>query len=260
MKAKNLRSISLIALLGLILASSCTRYKNLVLLQEEEGDTTDLYTAIPPNYLIQQRDLLYIRVSSLNQEITKVINSNDEYSRVQFTNDISLFIYGYDVSDSGFVEIPIIGKVSVANKTMAEAKIAIEYHTAKFLKDATVVVKLISFKYSVIGEVNRPGVYQNYNLQLTVLEAISKAGNISPFGERRKILVIRPSKEGSRTFRLDLTSDKILESEGFFLLPNDVVYVEPVKSYNFRNNLPIYALFFSAITTFILVLNYINPK
>lgn len=61
-----------------------------------------------------------------------------------------------------------------------------------YLKDPTVIVKLISFKYSVLGEVNRPGIYTNFNNQLTVLEAISQAGDISPFGERRKVMVIRP--------------------------------------------------------------------
>ena len=243
-----------------LLTASCTRYKDLVLLQEGKEEQPDVFTATPPYYQIQKRDVLYVRILSLNQEITQVINSTSALSTNQFTNEASLFIYGYNVSDSGYIEIPIIGRVDVLNKTMEEAKVAIEKQTAKFVKDATVVVKLISFKYSVIGEVNRPGVYQNYNNQLTVLEAISNAGDISPYGNRNKILVIRPGTEGTKTYRLNLTSNKILNSEGFFLLPNDIIYVEPVKSYNFRNNIPTYTLFFSALTTFILVLNYINPK
>ncbi len=256
-------SICKIAFYTLILtlaSVSCTRYKNLVLLQEAKADSTNLYTATPPDYKIQKRDVLYVRIHSLNQEITQAINSTSTISTNQFTNEASLFIYGFNVSDSGYIEIPIIGKVNVLNKTMEEAKLAIEKQTKIMLKDATVVIKLISFKYSVIGEVKRPGVYQNYNNQLTVLEAISNAGDISAYGDRRKVLVIRPGTEGTTTFRLNLTSDKILSSEGFFLLPNDVVYVEPVKSYNFRNNIPTYALIFSGITAFILVLSYINPK
>jgi len=256
---KQTTGIVLALLTSLLLTSSCTRYKNLVLLQEEDGKK-DLFTATPPDYRIQKRDVLYVRIISLNTEITQAINSTSVISTNQFTNDASLFIYGYNVSDYGFVEIPIIGRVDVLDKTMEEAKEAIEDKASIILKDATVVVKLISFKYSVIGEVNKPGVYQNYNNQLTVLEAISNAGDISPYGDRRKILVIRPGTEGTKTFRINLTSDKILASEGFFLLPNDIVYVEPVKSFNFRNNIPVYTLLFTTITTFVLVLNYINPK
>jgi len=256
---KQTTGIVLALLTSLLLTSSCTRYKNLVLLQEEDGKK-DLFTATPPDYEIQKRDILFIRILSMNQEITQVVNATSYLQTNQFTTESSLFIYGYNVSDSGFVEIPIIGCVDVLGKTLEEAKTAIEKQTAVILKDATIVVKLISFKYSVIGEVNRPGVYQNYNNQLTVLEAISNAGDISPYGDRRRILVIRPGTEGTKTFRLNLTSNKILASEGFFLLPNDIVYVEPVKSFNFRNNIPVYTLLFTTITTFVLVLNYINPK
>ena len=242
---------------GMLVLASCTRYKNMVYLQTDKS-SKELYNATPPDYRIQKRDILYIRILSLNQEITQVINSTSVLSTNQFTNDASLFIYGYNVSDSGFVEIPVVGRVDVLNKTLEEAKTAVSEKAAKYLKDATVIIKLISFKYSVMGEVTRPGVYQNYNNQLTVLEAISNAGDISPYGDRRKVLVIRPGNEGTRTFRLNLTRTDILSSEGFFLLPNDIVYVEPVKSYNIRVNLPIVSVFLTGVSTLILVLNYIK--
>jgi len=257
---KNHRRYNILLILLLTLLSvSCTRYKNMVYLQEEGGGQ-ELYNATPPDYRIQERDILYIRILSLNQEITQVINSTSVLNTNQFTNEASLFIYGYNVSDSGYVEIPVVGRVDVQGKTLGEAKTAISEKAALFLKDATVIVKLISFKYSVMGEVNRPGVYQNYNNQLTVLEAISNAGDISAYGDRRKVLVIRPGNEGTKTFRLDLTKTDILASEGFFLLPNDIVYIEPVKSYNMRVNLPIISVFLSGVTTLILVLNYINKS
>jgi polysaccharide export outer membrane protein len=189
-----------------------------------------------------------------------VINSTSSINTNQFTNDASLFIYGYNVSDSGFVEIPVVGKVDVMGKTLEEARMEIARQTAIYVKDATVTLKLISFKYSVMGEVKSPGVYQNYNNQLTVLEAISNAGDITAYGNRRKILVIRPGSEGTKTYRLDLTKTDILRSEGFFLLPNDIVYVEPVKSYNFRVNLPVLSVFLTGVSTLILVLNYIDTN
>jgi len=229
-----------------------------VYLQTPEGSQPEVYTAKPPEYRIQKRDILYIRILSLNLEITQVMNNSAGTNINLMTNDASLYIYGYNVSDSGCVEIPVVGKVNVLNKTIEEAKTAISQQTAIYLKDATVIVKLISFKYSVLGEVTRPGSYQNYNNQLTVLEAISTAGDISSFGNKHKVMVIRPGNNGTKTFRLDLTSTDILSSDGFFLLPNDIVYVQPVKSYNFRVNLPTIGIFLSAVSTLILVLNYIK--
>jgi len=249
-----------LSLISIVLVfSSCTRYKNLVYLHPGESDT-GVYKATPPEYHIQQRDVLYIRIMSLNQEITEVINSTGEINTNQFTNDASLFIYGYNVSDSGFVEIPVVGRVHVLGRTMEEARAEIADHAARYLKDATVTVKLISFKYSVMGAVKIPGVYQNYNNQLTVLEAISRAGDISDYGNRKKVMVIRPGNEGTTIYRHDLTKADILNSEGFFLLPNDIVYVEPVKSYNFRVNLPVIGTFLSAVSTLILVLNYVDKN
>jgi polysaccharide export outer membrane protein len=141
---------------------------------------------------------------------------------------------------------------------MDEAISSIRKRADQFLKDATVIVKLISFKVSVIGEVNRPGTYNNFNSQLTVLEAVSMAGDITDYGDRKRVLVLRPSAEGTRSFRLDLTSKNILTSDGFFLLPNDIIYVEPIKNKTFRINMPTISLAFTSISTLILVLNFIN--
>ncbi len=243
------------------MAASCTRYKELVLLQDDEkvkADSVGFYPYEVPEYRIQQRDILYIRIISLNQEVSNIMNTTPSNVSNAFNNEASFYIYGYNVTDSGYVEIPVVGDVEVVGKTLDEAKNSIVAQTMKFLKDPTVIVKLISFKYSVLGEVNNPGVYTNFNNQLTVLEAISKAGDISAFGNRRRVMVIRPGVHGTTTHRLDLTSEEILLLDGFFLLPNDIVYVEPIKSRNFRNNIPVWSLLLSTVTTFILVLNYLN--
>jgi polysaccharide export outer membrane protein len=253
-----MRSKLIFFLFIIFLASSCTRYRDIVYLQQgnDTSDTLNLFPGKVPTYRIQARDILYIRILSMNREVTELINTSPTNTTNLYSNDASFYIYGYNVNDSGNVEIPIIGKVNVVGKTLEEAKIAIAIQTAKILKDPTIIVKLISFKISVIGEVTKPGAYQNYNNQLTVLEAISQAGDISPFGNRKKIMIIRPQTEGTKIIRLDLTDKNILISEGFYLLPNDIVYVEPVKSKNFRNNIPTLSLTLGAISTFILVLNY----
>lgn len=245
-----------------ITLSSCTSHKKLVYLRNVDGKETqeNFYAKTKPDYKIQKQDILYIKVLTLDEKISNVFNQSVNTQQNWFQNETSLFINGYVVNDSGNVELPVVGEINVENLTLDEAKTEIKKQAAVYLKSATIVVKLISFKFTVIGEVRQPGMYHNSNNQLTVMEAIGMAGDITDYGNRRKVLVLRPTKEGTNTYRLDLTSNKILTSDGYFLLPNDVVYIEPIKTKSLRMNFPAATLFFAAVTTTILVLNYIDNQ
>lgn len=250
----------LIVLVIVIAFSSCTQQKQLVYLQNDKSKPdTNFFPYTQPNYHIQKQDILYIKVFTLNRDVSDVINqTSSNYQQNLFQNETNLYINGYSVDDSGYVEVPVLGKISVISKTIDEAIEAVRTRAIVFLKDPSIVVKLISYKFTVFGEVNRPGVYRNFNNQLTVLEAVSMAGDVTDYGNRKRILVLRPTREGTKTYRLDLTSKNILTSEGFFLLPNDIVYIEPIKSKVFKLNIPNISLALSTITTFILILNYIE--
>jgi polysaccharide export outer membrane protein len=255
--------VTLISIVGSLLLglTSCTSHRQLVYLNNVDSIPAreNYFPKSKPEYRIQTRDIMYVKIYSLNEDMSSLINQTiGSYQQNLFQNETSLFINGYAVSDSGYIEIPILGKILIAGKTMDEAINAIRQRADRFLKDATVIVKLISFKISVIGEVNRPGSYNNFNNQLTVLEAISLAGDITDYGNRKMVLVLRPTADGTSTFRLDLTKSEILSSDGFFLLPNDIVYVEPIKTKSFRINMPAISLVLSSVSTLILILNYIR--
>ncbi len=252
--------LPLFLLVAIIFCISCTQQKQLVYLRNIDNTVdSNFFLKMQPDYYIQNQDILYVKVYTINREVSDLINqSSSTYQQNLYQNETSLFINGYSVNDSGYVEIPVLGKIPVVNKTIDEATEAIRQRADVYLKDATIIVKLISFKFTVMGEVNRPGVYRNFNNQLTVLEAIGMAGDINDYGNRKQILVLRPTKKGTLTFRLDLTNKQILTSDGYFLLPNDLVYVEPIKSKILKLNAPSFSLVLSAITTFILVLTYIN--
>jgi polysaccharide biosynthesis/export protein len=242
--------------------TSCTSHRQLVYLRNVDSAAIsgeNFYTKKRPEYHIQTRDIMYVKIYSLNEDMSAMINQTvGSYQQNLFQNETSLFINGYTVSDSGNIEIPVLGKIAIVGKTVDEATQLIKKRAALYLKDATVIVKLISFKVSVIGEVTRPGTYNNYNNQLTVLEAISMAGDITDYGNRKSVLVLRPTSNGTNTFRLNLTDKSILTSDGFFLLPGDIVYVEPISSKTFRVNMGTMSLFLTSVSTLILVLNYIE--
>lgn len=249
----------LILLLGVLLFSNCTRKSQLIYMQEiAVNDTSEVFDNKPLSYQIQAQDILYIKVFTVDPEVSELFNVGSEQSQQMYQNETSLFINGYVVNDSGYIDLPVIGDVKVAGLTVTEAKEEVEKLSIKYLKNASITLKLISFKFTVIGEVNKPGVFRNFNNQLTVLEAIGMAGDISPYGNRKEVLVVRPTRAGTITYRLDLTDKNILASPAFFLLPNDLVYVEPIRSKIFELNLPTISLALSSVSTIILILNYVR--
>lgn len=207
-------------------------------------------------YRLQPGDLLSIRVHSLEPAISHFFNIESANAVVP-NSPASLYINGYSISDSGYVKIPMIDKVKVVNLTLIEAQDVIQKALDVPLKNSTVLIKLISNKISVVGEVARPGFFYFYNDKVNVLEVLSLAGDILPTGNRSNVKVIRQENGQSRVFLLDMTDSRIISSEAYFIMPNDVVYVEPLKAKAVRNNLAPLTVVFAGISAFILLLNFV---
>jgi len=243
---------------------SCSTSKQLTYLQDiDEAGPESFFPLEKPEYRIQKQDILYVRFITLNEEMNSILNmETGRQTNQMFQNETSLYINGYTVNEEGNISIPIVGKINVVGKTIDEATAEIEVKSSEYLKDATLIVKLLSFKFSVLGEVSRPGTFRNFNNQLTVLEAIAMAGDITDNGNREKILVLRPTKEGTKTYRINLKKKDTLASEAFFLLPNDIVIVEPLESKIFRLNIPtvsfVLTTMFSTISTTLLIIRFFD--
>ena len=246
------------SLFVLTFLSSCRSNKDLIYLNDTKDQ--EILEGIPNStseYIIKSNDNLYIDIQSMNPEVNVLFNpsqSTGQGGTQQNYGQLSgQYLNGFQVDLSGNINLPIIGKIALAGKTLNQAKELIQAQADEYIKDANVKVKLLSFKVTVLGEVKSPGVYYNYNNQMTVLDGISLASGVTDYGRIQKVLVLRPTSKGSKTYRLDLTNRKFLSSEAFFLQPNDVVYVEPDKFKNVKLNSPMYSLFLSTISTLILV-------
>jgi len=111
------------------------------------------------------------------------------------------------------------------------------------------MIKFASFKVTILGEINRPGMISYYNNQTTILEALGKAGDLTDYGNRNNILIIRPTENGSQTFRVDLTKKNLFASSEYFIKPNDVIYVEPMKAKGTRLFAQDYGTFISVVSS-----------
>ncbi len=177
---------------------------------------------------------------------------------MMFANPGTLFLEGYSIDGGGKITLPILGELTVKDLSVEEAQKFIQLNANKYFNNAIAIVKLISFKVTVLGEVKNPGYYFVYNNQATVLEALGMAGDLTNFGNRRNIKLLRHKESGTEVVLLDLTNPDLLKSEFFFLKPGDVVYVEPLKARSKRSNLEVLSVIFAALTTGVLILSYVS--
>lgn len=246
----------------IMLAVSCTSQKELAYLRNLPKEET-IFPIDMPLYKIKSRDVLYVtaKAMTLDGSISDLLLSSRAVSGQYIaSNEASNYIYGYDVDSNGEVLLPVIGPVYVEGLTLEEARDTIQNAVNKVFNNSTVECKLLSFKFTVIGEVKAPGTYVNYNNYLTVLEAIGRAGGIGDYGRRDNVLVVRSYEGGTKTFNISLQDKDLLASDAYFLLPNDVVIVEPQKKKIFNLNLSTYSFVItsiaSAITSTLLIINY----
>ncbi|HEY3390561.1 MAG TPA: polysaccharide biosynthesis/export family protein [Prolixibacteraceae bacterium] len=248
-------------MLLITLSYSCKTRKDLLYLQDIKDQEVQNLPAPSPEYRIKPDDNLYVNVQTLNPAVNQLFNPTQSASgsggvQQAFGNPASQFISGYAVDPTGAITLPVIGVVTVGGKTAIEAQAFIQEKAGIYLKDASVQVKVLSFKVTVLGELRNPGVYYNYSSSMTVLEAIGMAGGVTDNAQLSQLLVVRRTPTGSKSYRLDLSAKKLLASEAYYLQPNDVIYVNADKLKNIRLTTPTYTFVLSAITTLMVLLQY----
>lgn len=227
-----MRPLQYTYILLILFLSSCMAPKRVIYFQDadvrNESMVTDDY-----ELKIKKDDVLSIVVTSKNPELVKVFNSpivNVSVSGASASG--SQKVLSYTVGVDGFINFPVLGKIKVEGMTRKELVEYIETSLIKndYVKDPIVTVQFLNFKVSVLGEVKSPGCYEIESERITILDAISKAGDLTINGKRDKVAVIRET-DGKRVVTYhDLRSSDIFESPCFYLQQNDVVYVEPNKA------------------------------
>ncbi len=259
MRIKNSKNKIILFPIILIILSSCVPQKKLIYLQNKELATkNEFLNERSEDYKVQPGDNLYIKITSINEETSMLFNTSTSRYSQNLNNDVSVYLNSYTVAEDGSIDFPLTGKINVQNQTIEEVKNSIYTVLEEYLKETLIIVKLINFNITLLGEIERPGQYKVYQDKINLFEAIAMAGDLGDFANRAKVKLIRQTKTGTEIHQLDLTNQKILESDYYYLMPNDVIYVEPLKGKQFTfANFP-YTVVFSAISTLILMLNYIK--
>ncbi|MFT5878518.1 MAG: polysaccharide export outer membrane protein [Salibacteraceae bacterium] len=228
---KNLTQLIFVLCSMLFLVSSCVPKKKMVYLQSEENNQDSVFLYERVEYKLQVNDIIDVKIVSLDEDVNKLFNSNSAASSnaAQTANLGDLYyITGYNIDDSGYVYLPIIGKVNILNKTLSEASKEIDKHVFKYFSKYYLVVKLGGIRFSCLGEFNRPGKFTILQNQATIFEAIALAGDLAMVASRHDVKIIRQYPEGTKIHTINLLDKNLIHTPYYFIQPNDVIYVEPL--------------------------------
>lgn len=253
-----MKNSKLFLLIGLLTAASCTSYKQVPYLQNSaEIDTTivtELYDA-----RIQPKDMLTITVSSENYEAAIPFNltvaTSSATSRSTYSQPV---LQTYLVDNDGYIEFPTIGQLQIGGLTKNEAEALIKSKIkSHFSSDPIVNVRFTNYKISVLGEVARPNTYTISNEKVNLFEALAMAGDLTIYGRRDGIKLIREENDGTKKIvPINLNDATLIYSPYYYLRQNDVIYVEPNKAKAQNSEVgSMTSLFFSATSIMISIAN-----
>ena len=232
-----------------VLFSSCASTQKTKYFQNipDSGRLTPITSAVYVEPKIQNDDILTVIIQTVDPQASAIINSGNVSSAnngngnsnpmpTSSSSGMSLNApnlnspLGYLVDKEGTITIPVLGKIKLAGLTTSEAREAILTAADKFYNNPSVTVRYANFKVNVAGEVLKPGSYIMPNEKVTVLDAITMAGDLTIYGQRENVLLIRENLDGTRTpYRINLKKSDFMSSPYFYLRQNDYIYVEPSK-------------------------------
>lgn len=226
-----MKKILLMAMLALALAS-CNTSKKIVYFQDIQVNRPEAITEAR-DITVQPKDQISILVSSKDPQLAALFNLPRVQYRVGDNNmqNTSGDVSGYTLDTEGYIDFPVLGRLYVAGMTKSEIASFIKKRLMdeNLINDPVVTVEFMNLYYSILGEVNSPGKYMITKDQITLLEALSMAGDLTIYGKRDAVFVVR-EEDGQRvTHWVDLRTQDLFHSPVYYLKQNDVIYVQPNK-------------------------------
>lgn len=259
MKTKHLLFyISIIMFLGF---SSCISRKKMTYLKYSGAISKDnpkfsdeRQMVKPSDYKIMPYDNLFINVSTLDPKWSAMFNVASEGS----ITEESAILQGYWVDNEGNIQIPFIGKVNVQGETLERVKIKLESTFSSYVKDASITVRLVNNHVSLIGEVASPGKYPLTKMRVNIFEALAMAGDLSSYSNRQKIQLIRPTAYGPIIKEFSLGDRSILNSEFYYVMPNDIIYAPPLRGKAFEVNASVFSVLLGVLNAGLVVFTLVS--
>jgi polysaccharide export outer membrane protein len=222
------RRVFFLLIVPVLFFTSCVDTRTVTYFTDLNENSSTASTPVPESY-IQKNDLLHINISSLNPEASALLNTPIQPGVVAEGMNMTS---GYLVNPDGTIQLPVLGNMKAEGLTKEKLRenIIKKILDGKLLVDPVVNIRFLNFRVTVLGEVNKPSVVTVPNERISLLEALGLAGDLTIYGKRENVLVIR-EENGVKTYkRLNLNSNDVLSSPYYYLKSNDIIYVEPNKA------------------------------
>lgn len=228
--------------LAILLLASCTSQKNLIYFQNDDLKSDNQpdtmlykyengYTNSSPEYKLQPHDMIYVQIySSLDNASSALFQSTTQSGNTTQATDNTLYLTSYEVDNDGNIDLPTIGKINVLGMSIEETQNAIKQKAEEFSEGITVTCRMVTFRIKVAGEVNKPGIYTFYQPSVNIFDALLAAGDLTYYGNRQKVRIVRKSETEDAIYTLDIRKASVMKNKNYYLRPGDIVYVEPNKN------------------------------
>ncbi len=223
-----MKNCYLVLFLAVALFTSCVPKKEILYLQGSQGSESGAANYEP---LIQKDDILFINISSSQAEAVAPFNLDSQSKEVSSTSSgYTNQKQSYMVDNMGNIEFPILGTIGVSGYSINELRDVLKTKLKDYVNDAVINIRIINFKVTVTGEVNQPGVVTTTSQRFTLFDALAMSGDLTLYGKRDNILIVRDF-QGVKTYnRVDITKADFVNSPFYYLDQNDLIYVEPRKA------------------------------
>lgn len=239
-----------LCLSGIIL-SSCVPHRKVTYFNDiSESQSGNITVPEPPVVLLQPNDVVEINITSASKD------ANTYFQKTGSDVDKKYAGNTYQIARDSTIDLPLIGKMNIAGINADHASEKVRDALLVYLQKPSVNIRLISFSITILGEVQTPGVYDIPDGRVNILEAIGMAGDLTIYGQRENVLLMRTAPEGKSYSRLNLNETRFLNSDGFYLQNGDVIYVEPSKGMTSKddNAYRILPLVLSTLTFLVVVI------
>ena len=242
---------AILLLLSIFTLSSCITNRDLEYVRSNKE--IKQVSANKQDYRLQVGDLLSVQISTVTEQLHDFFNK-EESSNSQLMAQ-NPYLYGYLIKDDGFLNLPSFGLVKAAGFTLGELENIIQQIAVSYFEQPVVKLNIINFEVSILGEVNNPGTFKIIDPDVNILYALSLASDVTQFGNRKKVKIIRNENEINRVFYVDLTDVNTINNTDFMLQSHDIIYISPLrkKFYAFNNITNVVSMGLSAITLYLLI-------
>lgn len=244
----------------IFLLSSCVTQRNVEYLQDKNKSTKVFNEAQIEDYRLKPSDELYIKINSLDDAAADIYSGTGIQQTLYMGNiqPYGASLMSYTIDKDGYLHLPFIGSLLVRDKTLAQVSEMLKKSLINILSQPVISVKLVNRYISVLGEVRNPGHFVYGQDKFTIYDALGLAGDITDYGDRDNVILIRNENGKNIRINIDLTKSDILASNLIYLRPNDIIYVKPLRKKLWGMRQFPFTIIFSSITTAILIYTVVN--